>query len=169
MSKKHHKSKKADSMYTKIFRLYDEDNDGYVDLSFLGEMMRSAGAIFLDSELEKPMEKLRNANGADVFNQKDYQDLCVEYTKNEDTPEDLMEAFKFWDSDGSGKVTTEEIRQALTTLGDVLSEDEINALIKERDEKQNLVKKQKKLIEKIEEDNKKLEKEIKKIIKLNKK
>ena len=40
---------------------------------------------------------------------------------------------------------------------------EINALIKERDEKQNLVKKQKKLIEKIEEDNKKLEKEIKKI------
>ena len=40
---------------------------------------------------------------------------------------------------------------------------EINALIKERDEKQNLVKKQKKLIEKIEEDNKKIEKEIKKI------
>ena len=133
MSKKHHKSKKADSMYTKIFRLYDEDNDGYVDLSFLGEMMRSAGAIFLDNELEKPMEKLRNANGADLFNQKDYQDLCVEYTKNEDTPEDLMEAFKFWDSDGSGKVTTEEIRKALTTLGDVLSEDEINALIKEAD------------------------------------
>ena len=133
MSKKHHKSKKADSMYTKIFRLYDEDNDGYVDLSYLGEMMRSAGAIFLDKELEKPLENLRMNNGGEFFSQKDYQDLCTEFTKNEDTPEDLMEAFKFWDSDGSGKVTTEEIRQALTTLGDVLSEDEINALIKEAD------------------------------------
>ena len=133
MSKKHHKGKKADSMYTKIFRLYDEDNDGYVDLSFLAEMMRSAGAIFLDNELEKPMEKLRNNNGGDIFSQKDYQDLCIQYTKNEDTPEDLMEVFKFWDTDGSGKVTTDDIREALTTLGDVLSEDEINALIKEAD------------------------------------
>ena len=79
------------------------------------------------------MQKLRNSNGADLFNQKDYQDLCLEYSKNEDTPEDLMEAFKFWDTDGSGKVSTQEIKQALTTLGDVLSEDEINALIKEAD------------------------------------
>ena len=131
--KKHHKNKKADSMYTKIFKLYDEDDDGYVDLAFLAEMMRSAGAIFLDSELEKPMARLRNDNGADLFTQQDYQDLCLEFSKNQDTPEDLMEAFKFWDSDNSGKVTTEEIRQALTTLGDVLSEDEINALIKEAD------------------------------------
>ena len=130
MSKK--KSKK-DSMYTKIFKLYDEDNDGYVDLSFLGEMMRSAGAIFLDKELEKPIDTLRTNNGGNYFTQKDYEDLCMEFTKNEDTPEDLMEAFKFWDTDGSGKVTTEEIRKALTTLGDVLSEDEINALIKEAD------------------------------------
>ena len=133
MSKKHHKSKKGDSMYTKIFKLYDEDNDGYVDISFLAEMMRSAGAIFLDNELEKPMERLRSNNGGDFFSQKDYEDLCMEFTKNEDTPEDLMEAFKFWDTDGSGKVTTEEIRTALTTLGDVSSEDEINALIKEAD------------------------------------
>ena len=85
-TKKHHKKKKEDSMYTKIFRLYDEDNDGYVDLSFLAEMMRSAGCIFLDSELERPMDKLRNQNGADLFNQKDYQDLCMEFNKNEDTP-----------------------------------------------------------------------------------
>ena len=132
-TKKHHKSKKSDSMYTKIFKLYDEDNDGYVDLSFLGEMMRSAGAIFLDSDLEKPMDRLRTNNGEDLFTQKDYKELCIEFTKNEDTPEDLMEAFKFWDTDGSGKVTTDEIKQALTTLGDVLSEDEINALIKEAD------------------------------------
>ena len=96
-------------------------------------MMRSAGAIFLDNELEKPMERLRSNNGGDFFSQKDYEDLCMEFTKNEDTPADLMEAFKFWDTDGSGKVTTEEIRTALTTLGDVLSEDEINALIKESD------------------------------------
>ena len=40
---------------------------------------------------------------------------------------------------------------------------EINTLLKEKDERQNTIKKQKKLIEKLEEDNQKLEKEIQKI------
>ena len=132
-SMKKNKSKKADSTYTKIFRLYDEDNDGFVDLIYLAEMMRSAGAIFLDNELERPMETIRNNNGADIFTQKDYIELCLKFTNNDETEEDLIEAFKFWDTDNSGRVSTDEIRRALTTLGDKLSEDEINALVKEAD------------------------------------
>ena len=132
-TKKHHKGKKTDSTYSKIFRLYDEDNDGFVDFVYLSEMMRSAGAIFLDSDLERPMEAIRNNNGADIFNEKDYTELCIKFTNNDETVEDLIEAFKFWDTDNSGRVSTEDIRKALTTLGDKLSEDEINALIKEAD------------------------------------
>ena len=132
-SMKKNKSKKADSTYTKIFRLYDEDKDGFVDLIYLAEMMRSAGAIFLDNELERPMETIRNNNGADIFNQKDFVDLCTKFINNDETEDDLIEAFKFWDTDNSGRVATEDIRRALTTLGDKLSEDEINALVKEAD------------------------------------
>ena len=132
-SMKKNKSKKADSTYTKIFKLYDEDKDGFVDLIYLAEMMRSAGAIFLDNELERPMETIRNNNGADIFTQKDYIELCLKFTNNDETEEDLIEAFKFWDTDDSGRVSTDEIRRALTTLGDKLSEDEINALVKEAD------------------------------------
>lgn len=132
-AKKQKKGKKDDNIYSKIFRLYDDDNDGYVNISSLSEMMRSAGAIFLDSDLDKSIDKIKKNNGADIFNQTDFQKLCVEFSKNEDTVEDLIEAFKFWDTDGSGKVSTSEIKQALTTLGDVLSENEIDALIKEAD------------------------------------
>ena len=71
-TKKHHKSKKGDSTLTKIFRLYDEDKDGFVDFVYLPEMMRSAGAIFMDSDLERPMETIRTNNGADIFNHKDF-------------------------------------------------------------------------------------------------
>ena len=127
------KPKKTDSTYTKIFKLYDEDKDGFVDFIYLPEMMRSAGAIFLDNDLERPMETIRNNNGADIFTQKDYVDLCLKFTNTDETEDDLIEAFKFWDTDNSGRVSTEEIRRALTTLGDKLSEDEINALIKEAD------------------------------------
>ena len=132
-TKKHHKSKKVDSTYTKIFKLYDEDKDGFVDFVYLAEMMRSAGAIFSDKDLERPMETIRNNNGADILTQKDYIDLCTQFVNNDETVEDLIEAFKFWDTDGSGRVSTDDIRKALTTLGDKLSEEEINALIKEAD------------------------------------
>ena len=132
-TKKHHKSKKGDYTLTKIFRLYDEDKDGFVDFVYLPEMMRSAGAIFMDSDLERPMETIRTINGADIFNHKDFVELCTKFINNDETEEDLIEAFKFWDTDNSGRVATEDIRRALTTLGDKLSEDEINAFIKEAD------------------------------------
>ena len=132
-TKKNHKSKKGDSTLTKIFRLYDEDKDGFVDFVYLPEMMRSAGAIFMDSDLERPMETIRTNNGADIFNHKDFVELCNKFINNDETEEDLIEAFKFWDTDNSGRVATEDLRRALTTLGDKLSEDEINAFIKEAD------------------------------------
>ena len=132
-TKKKHKTRKADSTYTKIFKLYDEDNDGFVDFVYLSEMMRSAGAIFLDNDLERPMETIRNNNGADIFTEKDYTELCLKFTNTDETVEDLIEAFKFWDTDNSGRVSTDDIKRALTTLGDKLSEDEINALEKEAD------------------------------------
>ena len=132
-TRRHHQGRKADSTLVKIFKLYDEDKDGFVDFVYLAEMMRSAGAIFMDSDLERPMETIRNNNGADIFNQKDFVDLCTKFINNDETEDDLIEAFKFWDTDNSGRVATEDIRRALTTLGDKLSEDEINAFIKEAD------------------------------------
>ena len=91
------KPKKTDSTYTKIFKLYDEDKDGFVDFIYLPEMMRSAGAIFLDNDLERPMETIRNNNGADIFTQKDYVDLCLKFTNTDETEDDLIEDFKFWE------------------------------------------------------------------------
>ena len=132
-TKKNQKNKKTDSMITKVFKLYDIKKAGFLDFSLLPEMLRAAGGIFLDKELEPHMEKIRTANGSDTFNLKDFTQLCEEFSKNDETPEDLIEAFRFWDTDGSGKITTEDIRKALTTLGDALSEDEINALIREAD------------------------------------
>ena len=132
-TKKSHKSKKGDLTYVKIFKLYDEDNDGFVDFVYLAEMMRSAGAIFLDSDLERPMETMRTNYGADIFNQKDYIDLCTQYTNSDETVDDVIEAFKFWDTDNSGRVATEDLKKALTTLGDKLTQDEIDAFVKEAD------------------------------------
>ena len=67
----------------------------------------------------KKRHKLKNLiQWIHLFTLNDYQELCAEFTKNGNTVEDFIEAFKFWDSDGSGKIIVEEIRQAYTILGE---------------------------------------------------
>ena len=43
-SKKKEKETPKSQKYNMIFKLYDEDKDGFVDLDYLGEMLRSLGA-----------------------------------------------------------------------------------------------------------------------------
>ena len=133
-SKKHHaKKEKEEQILEKIFKLFDEDEDGFVEMTSVGEMLRSAGAIFMDPDLEKPLKKIRTDNGADLCTFQDFKTLYAEFSKSEETVDDIVEAFRFWDDDGSGKIPVEVVRQSLTTLGDALNEDEMNAMIKEAD------------------------------------
>ena len=44
-------------------------------------MMSSAGAIFLGSELDKPIEKLRTNNGANLFTLNDHQESRLNLKK----------------------------------------------------------------------------------------
>ena len=132
--KKHHaKKEKEEQILEKIFKLFDEDEDGFVEMTIAAEMLRSAGAIFMDPDLEKPLKKIRSTNGADLLTFDDFKALYADFSKSEETVEDIVEAFKFWDDDGSGKIPVDVVRQSLTTLGDRLNEDEMNAMIKEAD------------------------------------
>lgn len=130
---KHSKKDKEEKALEKIFRLFDEDEDGFVELPNVGEMLRSAGAIFMDADLERPLSKIRQDNGADLCTLQDFKNLFAEYSQNEDTEDDIIDAFKFWDEDGSGKIPVDVLKESLTTLGDVLNEDEIKAFLKEAD------------------------------------
>jgi len=49
------------------------------------------------------------------------------------TKAEVIEAFKVFDRDGQGYVTSEELRKVLTDLGDAMSYEEINELIYEAD------------------------------------
>ena len=135
MSKSKGKKEKDQNVkrYQMIFKLYDEDKDGLVDMSSFGEMIRAAGAAILESELEKITDKMSKEIKGNSFNYAQFEKACKENIDETDTVDVLVNAFKFFDKDNYGKITTEEIKEALTTVGDVLNEREIEALIKEAD------------------------------------
>ena len=54
-----------------------------------------------------------------------------QFRENPSTEEDLVEAFKTFDHEGLGFAMQGELRQMLATLGDTMTEDEIDEFIKE--------------------------------------
>jgi calmodulin len=53
--------------------------------------------------------------------------------KDNDTEEELIEAFKVFDQDGNGLISAGELRHVMTNLGEKLTEEEVIEMIREAD------------------------------------
>lgn len=53
--------------------------------------------------------------------------------KDTDTEEELIEAFKVFDRDGNGFISAAELRHVMTNLGEKLTEEEVDEMIREAD------------------------------------
>ncbi|KAK3092570.1 hypothetical protein FSP39_004523 [Pinctada imbricata] len=47
--------------------------------------------------------------------------------------EELLDAFKTFDRDGNGFISAEELKHVMGSMGDVLSDSEVKAMIREAD------------------------------------
>lgn len=54
-------------------------------------------------------------------------------TQDSDTEEELIEAFKVFDRDGNGLISAAELRHVMTNLGEKLTDDEVDEMIREAD------------------------------------
>ena len=53
--------------------------------------------------------------------------------KETDSDVELREAFKVFDKDGNGRISAAELRHVMTNLGEKLTEDEVDEMIREAD------------------------------------
>ena len=63
--------------------------------------------------------------------------IIADYQNEEQSVDDICEAFSAFDEEGSGIVPTKDLRHALVSLGEKLSEDEVYELIKLADPKKD--------------------------------
>ncbi|KAG5519941.1 hypothetical protein PMAC_000218 [Pneumocystis sp. 'macacae'] len=53
--------------------------------------------------------------------------------KDTDSEEEIREAFKVFDKDGNGTISAAELRHVMTNLGEKLTDDEVDEMIREAD------------------------------------
>ena len=115
-----------------VFELFDKDRNGKITSKELGTVMRGLGQNPTEEELKQMIREV-DLDGNGTIDFKEFLCLMVKKMKDTDTEEELLEAFKVFDRDGNGFITSHELRNIMNSLGEGLSPEEIEEMIKEAD------------------------------------
>lgn len=118
--------------YKEAFALFDSDGDGTITSKELGVVMRSLGQTPTEAELKEMIAEV-DANKDGTIDFKEFLGLMASQTKERDSEEELREAFKVFDKDGNGFISAAELRHVMTSLGEKLTDEEVDAMMKEAD------------------------------------
>ncbi|KAJ0164890.1 Calmodulin [Colletotrichum tanaceti] len=120
------------AQYREVFDLFDKDGTGDITAQELGEVMRSLGLNPSDTELNDMVNEVdADNNGTIDFNE--FLNLMAQKVQIGDAEEELKNAFKVFDRDGSGTISAEELRHVLTSLGENMTPAEIDEMIQMAD------------------------------------
>ena len=94
--------------------------------------MRSLG----QNPTEAGLRDMVNEIGAGVKGTIDFPEFCTlmaRKTKDADSERELKEAFRVFDKDGNGFISAAELRHIMTNLGEKLTDEEVDEMLREAD------------------------------------
>eukprot|EP00808_Paulinella_micropora_P031207 g41496.t1 len=106
----------------------DKKGNGKIPLSDLGTLLRGLRQFPTETEIEE-YSKNEGKDGAFTFPSL-IKIMEERKTKVKENPDELKESFKVFDKDGQGTCSTAELRQVLTTLGEKLTPQQMDDLVK---------------------------------------
>ena len=113
------------------FNGFDKDNDGYLDIKELGELLHSLGQVPTEAERQEIM-----ATTSVTLEKIDFGDFLYLMTlkmKHTDMEQELINAFKVFDRDGNGNISTQELKYVMSNVGETMTDEEIDMMIQEAD------------------------------------
>ncbi|NXT90271.1 CALM protein, partial [Anhinga rufa] len=142
--------------FKEAFSLFDKDGDGTITTKELGTVMRSLGQNPTEAELQDMINEvdadgelrlslpvpacprlspcslsLPPGNGTIDF--PEFLTMMARKMKDTDSEEEIREAFRVFDKDGNGYISAAELRHVMTNLGEKLTDEEVDEMIREAD------------------------------------
>jgi calmodulin len=111
--------------YKEVFAIFDKDGDGEITSKELGTVMRALGQNPSETIIEE-MIKGMDTDGNGVIDWDEFLSIMVKFSLTNDADEEIAAAFRIFDQDENGYISTEELRTVLTNLDNNLSEEEVS-------------------------------------------
>jgi len=118
--------------FKEVFSLFDKDGDGTISTKELGTVMRSLGQSPTEKELRDMVSEF-DADGNGTIDFPEFLKMMARKMTDTDSEEEVKEAFRVFDKDGSGWISGAEVRHVMSTMGETLSDDEVDEMIREAD------------------------------------
>ena len=112
--------------FKEAFNMIDQNSDGFVDKEDLHDMLASLGKDPTDEYLE---EMVKMSPGPINFTM--FLTLFGEKLNGTDPEDVINNAFACFDDDGNGKVHEDALKEALTTMGDRFTEDQVDDVLRD--------------------------------------
>ncbi|KAF5310128.1 hypothetical protein D9619_010372 [Psilocybe cf. subviscida] len=118
--------------FKEAFSLFDKDGDGTITTKELGTVMRSLGQNPTEAELQDMINEV-DADGNGTIDFPEFLTMMARKMRDTDSEEEIKEAFKVFDKDGNGRISAAELRHVMTNLGEKLTDQEVDEMIREAD------------------------------------
>lgn len=110
----------------KVFEGYDAEGTGAIPVSKLGAVMRSLGYKLTESNLQDILGPVERT----VITFSEFITMMAKDVLAVNTEEEFKQVFKVFDHNGDGLVSCAELRYAMTNLGQKLSSEDVDAMIR---------------------------------------
>ncbi|KAJ1956496.1 calmodulin-like 3 [Linderina pennispora] len=115
------------------FGRFDAAKGGSVAVEELDAVYEALGCQFTKAEIQEHMGMVgQDDNGTFTFEQF-VQFMAHKYAGDKDDDTKLREAFNRYDKNGDGAISPEELRSAMLSLGEDVTEEEVNKMVEEAD------------------------------------
>ncbi|CAK6443315.1 unnamed protein product [Pipistrellus nathusii] len=118
--------------FKEAFELFDRVGDGKILYSQCGDLMRALGQNPTNAEV---LKILGNPKSDELKSRRvDFETFlpmlqAVSKNRDQGTYEDYLEGLRVFDKEGNGKVMGAELRHVLTTLGEKMTEEEVETVL----------------------------------------
>ncbi|XP_078542370.1 myosin light polypeptide 6 isoform X1 [Lissotriton helveticus] len=118
--------------YKDAFLLFDRTGDGRIQYSQCGDVMRALGQNPTNAEVLKVLGNPKSEElNTKMLGFDDFLPMLQTIAKNKDqgTYDDFVEGLRVFDKEANGSVMGAELRHVLVTLGEKMTEDEVELLL----------------------------------------
>ncbi|ELU05331.1 hypothetical protein CAPTEDRAFT_170720 [Capitella teleta] len=116
--------------FKECFILHDKDGDGKISTHELGTVVRSLGMCPSETDID---ELKRNFRGGSFGLPELMQVMATLMQQEGDREVAIRDAFQTFDRDGNGLINAAELRHIMTNIGEKLTEQEVDEMIREFD------------------------------------
>ncbi|KAJ9577948.1 hypothetical protein L9F63_025192 [Diploptera punctata] len=122
-------------MLKKAFDAFDREKNGYIEAEMIGTILEMLGTRLDQDTLDDIIAEVdRERSGQLEF--EEFVTLSARFLVEEDAEamqQELREAFRLYDKEGNGYITTGTLREILRELDDKLTEEDLDNMIEEID------------------------------------